>query len=263
MSDHHVSKALQFVEAAPLPPLPGREAAPEAPAKDTLSDIKDQAAIVGSDVISFVSGVTAEQRQDLINSVLLAQLVAKVKVPDSARIYDWYKEYFEVLKQIGWVVQSEQFATYIREGIGFEAHEAIIELATSLLGPASGALAVVKATLGSLQKMKSDSPWITIFNRESQSGQTARFQVSVAEPDQKGGFFVTLMAFGLEAHATLTQVLVFKIHSNKDTLRHFEGKVSINARVLAGIREEVEKKLAAHVASYVRTLPDLGALPKP
>jgi hypothetical protein len=35
---------------------------------------RDQAMVVGSEVVSFVQGITAEQRSDIVNSALLAQL---------------------------------------------------------------------------------------------------------------------------------------------------------------------------------------------
>lgn len=263
MSLEAISKAREYVQAATLPPpIPELEDA-ASPVDQVLSQAKDQAAVVGSDVISFVTGVTAEQRQDLINSALLAQLVAKVEVPDTTNIYEWYQAYFSVLKNIGWVVQVDQFAAYRTSSVGFQAHEAIIALATTLLGPGTGALAIVKATLDALKSMDANSPWMTIFNRESQSGKTARFQVTLAEPDDKNGFLVTLMAFGLEAQSTLTQVLFFKFRSSEDVLKHFEGKVSIDAEVLAGVREDIKKKLAEHVANYVRKLPDLSVLRQP
>jgi hypothetical protein len=251
-----VDKAAEFVRAAALPPIPASLEGVD-PVDVSLSQAKDQATVVGSDVISFVSGVTAEQRQDLINSALLAQLVAKVQVPDGTQIYDWYKSYFEVLKQIGWVIQNEQFATYQTGSEGFEANEAIIGLATTLLGGSPGALAIVKATLDSLRNMDANSPWLTIFNREGQTGETARFQVTLAQPDDRGQFLVTLMAFGLQARSTLTQVLFFKFRSNEAMLKHFSGAVSIDAEVLAAVRDAIRQKLAAHVKAYVRTLPDL------
>ena len=263
MSLEAVSKARDFVQAAPLPPRLAVLEDAASPVDQALSRAKDQAAVVGSDVISFVNGVTTEQRQDLINSALLAQLVAKVEVPDANRIYEWYQSYFTVLKNIGWVVQVDQFATYHTDSAGFQAHEAIIGLATTLLGPGTGALAVVKATLDALKSMDANSPWMTIFNRESQTGKTARFQVTLAEPDDKHGFLVTLMAFGLEARSTLTQVLFFKFRTSEAELKHFEGKVTIDADVLAGVRGDIKSKLADHVASYVRKLPDLSVLRRP
>jgi hypothetical protein len=261
MSGGIAQKALDFVRETTLPAVPeGLESA--GPVDFGLSQAKDQASIVGSDVISFVSGVTAEQRQDLINSALLAQLVAKVQVPDGTKVYDWYKSYFEVLKQIGWVIQIEQFATYAAASDGFEANEAIIGLATTLLGAAPGALAIVKATLDSLKNLGANSPWLTIFNRESQTGETARFQVTVAQPDGQGQFLVNLMAFGLQARSALTQVLFFKFRSNDVVLKHFSGAVSIDSQVLGAVRDTIRQKLADHVKAYVRTLPDLDG-PRP
>ena len=255
---HLVEKAIQTVQAAPLPaPAPAPQNA--APMDLPLAQAKDQAVLVGSSVISFVSGVTAEQRRDLINSMLLAQLVAKKRVPDGAEVYDWYRAFFEVLKQIGWIVQALQFATQ-KAAVGLQTDEAILALATTLLGPGSSSLALVKATLDLLKSMDANSPWMTILNRESQSGQTARFQLAVAEPDDKGGLLVTLMAFALEAHSRLTQFLFFKIHSREDVLKQVAGQISVDAKVLAAVRDQIGEKIAEHVAAYVQILPDFDAL---
>jgi hypothetical protein len=256
-----VEKARVFVNEAVLPAAPGRGLEGTSAVDSALDTGKNQASVVGSDVISFVNGVTAEQRQDLINSVLLAQLVAKVQIPDATKIYDWYNAYFNVLKQVGWLVQDEGFETYHAASEGFEAHEAIIGLATVLLAPNPTALAVVKAALDSLKRMDASSPWLTIFDRESQTAQTARFQVSVASPTKDSQFLVTLMAFGLEARSTLTQVLFFKFHANDALLKHYSGKITIDAQVLAGVRDMIRDKLAAHVSTYVKNLPDLDVNP--
>ena len=45
-----------------------------------FEQIKDQAAVVGSDIVSFVKGVTPERREDIVNCSLLAQLAAKKQV---------------------------------------------------------------------------------------------------------------------------------------------------------------------------------------
>jgi hypothetical protein len=260
-----VEEARQFVREAILPAT--SEAALESveSVDEVLATGKNQAAVVGSDVVSFVSGVTAEQRQDIVKSALLAQLVAKVQVPDGTRIYDWYEAYFKVFRQIGWVVQDQGFAVYRESSEGFEAHEAIIGLATTLLAPNPAALAVVKATLDSLKQIDANSPWLTIFNRESQTAKTARFQITLVEPAaNKNQFLVTLMAFGLEAKSILTQVLFFKFRANQAVLKHFSGRVTVDAEILAGVREDIKQKIAKHVKAYVRALPDLDVkLPAP
>jgi hypothetical protein len=153
-----------------------------------------------------------------------------VTVPDRSKIYDWYAAYFVVLEQVGLVVQSRQFATY-------QASRRMKRCSAwrpTLLGEAPAAVAVVKATLDALKTMSADSPWMTIFNRKSQSGQAAHFQVALAERDDKGQFLVNLMAFGLQARSTLTQILFFKIQTSEDVIKSHSRKGHDRRRHLVG-----------------------------
>ena len=256
-----LDSARSFVAEVELPrPKRARDAAAAPiPIVDQIFDTaKNQAAVVGSEVVSFVSGVTAERRDAIVNSSLLAQLVAKQKVSDPDRIYDWYDAYFDVLTNIGWVIQDKSFAVYHENSQNFEAHKAILAVATTLLGAAPTALALVVSALKALESMNENSPWITVFSRESQNAKTARFQISLAEQDAAGQFFVSLMAFGLEAKSSITQVLFFKAKANDATLRHYAGRVTINTNVLDGISDAIKAKLSAHAGDYIKALPDLA-----
>src|SRR5687767_11507866 len=114
--------ARNYVRRAELPaPRPDLLADTEAgsPAeKKAVTDFvfdkaKDQATVVGSDVVAFVQGLTPEQRQDIVNATMLAQLVAKNKVKEPQTLADvlaWYDEYLNVLDNIGFVVQERDFA---------------------------------------------------------------------------------------------------------------------------------------------------------
>jgi hypothetical protein len=251
-------QARGYVQQAELPaPMRSRDAATIDTLPLSFDTARNEAAVVGADAISFVSGVTAERREAIIDSSLLAQLVAKKKVGATTDIQAWYDAYFDVLANIGWVVQQKDFAEYHQETQNFEAHEAVMAVATTLLSGAPTTLALVKTTLDALHSMSADDPWITIFNRESQSARTAHFRISLAEQDEAGRFFVTLMAFGLEANSTITQVLFFKLTKNAATLRHCSGKVTIDTAVLDALRPDLRAKLVQHSRDYVRKLPDL------
>jgi metacaspase-1 len=263
-----LASAREFLDATPLPSA--RRAAGSARTRAALTEgagdttstaldaAKAQAAVVGADIISFVPGVTVERREAIINSSLLAQLVASRKVSDATRIDEWYNQYFEVLTNVGWVVQDRGFAEYKETGNNFEAHKAIIAVATTLLGAAPAALAIVTSTLEGLRSMNESSPWITIFDRESRSARAARFQIGLAEQDADGQFFVNLMAFSLEARTSMTQVLFFRAKRQDATLRHYSGRVTIDTSVLDGIREGLKTKLLDHALSYISLLPDIS-----
>lgn len=257
MDTLNADQAMKYINKLELPPRPTSPFETVDAFKFDFTEAKNQAMIVGSDIVSFIKGVTPERREDIVNSSLLAQLAAKKLVNDSTRIYDWYNAYFDVLMNIGWVVQSRGFDTYTEASENFQTHEAILQVAASLLGPNAATLAVVKATLAALQSLSTNSPWITLFNRESQSANTARFQVTLAETGNDEQLIVSLMAFGLEAKATLTQVLFFKFQSNTATLKHYSGKVTINPFVLSNVRELIRKKIATYASDYLKALPEL------
>ncbi len=248
------ARSRQFVRAAKLPPPPpatrGGETADEA-----LQAGKVQAAVVGSDLLSFATNVAPQWRQDLINCSLFAQLWAKAEVPDSKRIFDWYEAYFGALQQLGWMVQDQGFAVYVESSQNFSAHQAILKVAEGLLMPSVGSLALVKGTLDALASMDENSPFITLFSRESQQASAARFQISLAEQSDDGGLTVALMAFGLEAKSTLTQVLFFKSLASQATLRHCSGKVSVNTPMLEALRSDLADQLKDHARSFIRKLP--------
>jgi hypothetical protein len=257
MSNVSVSAALEFVRTAELPTVPRGLEALEAVADFDFKKAKDQAMVVGSDIVSFVKGVTEERRRDIVNSALLAQLVANKKVSADVDVLKWYDTYFDALTKIGWVIQSKQFASHVEQSESFAAHEAILAVATILLGPSPAALAVVKATLDAVKSLDKDGPLITLFDRQSQHASSARFQVTLAEQEEGGQFLVTLMAFALKAQARVTQVLFAKFRSGEVKLKHASGSVTINTTVLAAIRPAVEQKLAGVADKFIKGLPDL------
>jgi hypothetical protein len=260
MNSGSVRSALQFIEKSELPPekvdrseLSDRSSGPGS----GLETSAQRTVVVGCDIISFVDGVTPERRQALVNSSLLAQLVAKKRVPNPSRIYEWYDAYFDALGNLGWAVQERGFAVHQQTSENFSAHQAILAVAETLLAGAPASLALVKSTLDALRSMDTTSPWVTLFARESQSANSAKFQVSLVNSDEQGPFGVTMMAFGLEATSTITQVLFFKAKQNSATLRQYSGKITIDTDVLDGIRDGIRKKLLGISENYILSLPDL------
>ena len=77
MSMEKIASARQFVKAAALPEAPPVTLGARALDTFDFDAAKGAGHLVGSDVIAFVKGVTPEQRNDVVNATLLAQLVAQ------------------------------------------------------------------------------------------------------------------------------------------------------------------------------------------
>ncbi len=215
---------------------------------------ENQSIVVGSQLQAFEKGLDERMRQAIQNSVLLAQLVAQMKAPPDD--YEtWYRTYFDVLSRIGWLIQEKSFNSFDSGAAQSDVHEAVLQLAATLMGgPATTAYQIVAATIGALQKLQEGNPAITIFSRETQHEQAAKFQVSVAEKESDGGLGVSLMAFRLQASTTVTQVLFFKFKSEEARLEHLSAKVGINQNVLEQVADAIADKVAKHIDGYVRML---------
>jgi hypothetical protein len=218
---------------------------------------KNQAQVVGSGVFSFSQGVDASVREAISDSALLAQLHANKQVDFSKNAERWFSAYGEVLQNVGWTVQDQGWSDYSAEGTQAEVNEKIVDLLTVALGPGATAVAVIIATVKALKEMAPDSPWITIFNREVQKANMARFQIGLVSTDTNGDVFVNLVACIIRAENNITQVLFFKWKNAHASFKADTQKVSINRPSLTDLGPAIRAKIRAYQADYLSSIKDV------
>lgn len=254
-----------FIRDARLPRMrmPGRRARAAAAAPPIkLKQNEAQTLVVGSGLIIAAERVPVSIREDLINCTLFAQLVASAEVADPSNVTDWYNAYFRALTTLGWAQSDTHFEDYGFRSQNAEAHKAIVPVLEVLLGPGAAALVVVKAALDGLQSMQENTPWITLFDQQSKTEKSARFQVATAEVGADGVLQISLVAFHLTAKSTLTQVLFFKFASSATRLQYSAGNATIYEAALREMRDALAERLSAYRASYVGQV-KLPPLPPP
>ena len=242
-----------FVDGLALPPPPRTRRGGAGSPAPNFDNKGEQALVVGSNIVAFAKGVAPDIREAIVNCSLIAQLAGNRQVPDREDVRAWYACYFEVLSNIGWVIQDRGFSEHHESGAQFEANKAILSVASVLLGPASTAFTLVESTLKAMGAM-SQGPWMTIFRRESQAAKAAKFQVSTVEKGAAGIVRLQLMAFELDASSALTQVLFFKLRTMDVTLRHASGGVVIDDSRLLAIAPRVGERVAAYQSAFIDAL---------
>ena len=251
-----IASAKDFVEQVDLPMAPTQvRDFGEAPSEFVPDPTKEQSLVAGSEVITFTKGVTAERRKAITHSALFAQLVANRKVEDENDMEAWYKAYFEALTHVGWTVQSTDFIAYEATSDQADVHQAVLQIASGVLGQASAGYLLVKASIDALNKLDDGSPWIAVFRRESQKTRSSRFQVGLATEDPQGAFLVTLMAFSLDSSASKTQVLLFRFRAEHATLRKYSGSVTIDDGVLLQVAPLIRQRILTYTRSYIVGIP--------
>lgn len=218
---------------------------------------KNQAQVVGSGVFSFEQGVDAAVRKAISDSALLAQLHANKQVKFDEDPERWFKIYGEVLEHVGWTVQDQGWNDYSADGTQAEVNEKILDLLTVALGASPAALSVITATVNALKDMTPDSPWISIFSREVQKANMARFQIGLVNTDEHGDVFVNLVACIISARNAITQVLFFKWKDAHASFKANTQKVSVNRPSLEELGPTIRNKIRAYQTDYLSSIKDL------
>jgi hypothetical protein len=74
--------------------------------------------VAAASVVSFADGVTGQQKEDLLNSTLLAQLAANHRFDREKDTLNWYEAYRTVLRGVGW---RSEATSAIRSRLGSSA----------------------------------------------------------------------------------------------------------------------------------------------
>ena len=246
-----------FVGNVRLVPAP-RRASPRADAPPVeLRGTDPQALVVGAGLIAAADTVPAATRQDIVDCTLFAQLAATAAAGGTEDVGPWYRAYFGALTALGWAQSDTRFERYEFAGRNAEAHQAVLRVLTALLGPHAAALAIVKAAIDALQSMNENRPWLTLFEQESKTAGSARFQVAAADIEASELLQVALVGFSLKAESQITQVLFFKCGSSAASLEYAAGRATIYEAALAGVRATI----ATRLTDYRRAMIGEIALP--
>lgn len=215
--------------------------------------------VTGSNLIQFPSGVRPEIKSSVALSLLAAQRVAS-NDPVVASPTQWLERHNTVLQNLNWRVEGGGAVTSQFNAINAAVHEAIIPFITAALGGPAAASLIVTA-LQQLKKMDEDSPWITLFDRQSRRFQVTEYQFSVVEV-VGDTVHLKIAAARLDARFGMTQVLFFKIKSQDATFEQANKSLATETAMLVDMNGDLKAKLMTLTKSFIRSLPDellLGA----
>jgi hypothetical protein len=253
-----VATARSFVSASTLPEAPAtRDGAPAAAIALDFDAGRSEAWVVGSQIFSFVEGVSAERRRAITNSALFASLVAN-RAQGLSQTEDWFLAYADALNRLGWVTEEQIRREFAQGGTSVDVHEAVIEFAGAL-GVSGGALALVTAALSAMKKVSGNQPWITLFEKQTHAQEVQGFQIGLVEQEADGRFQVKLMNFALSVKQTQMQVLFVKFANFDLRMNSIGRRVTIDEDVLGAVTPDLVKRLAGYTRSYIAEvgLPDL------
>lgn len=210
------------------------------------------AAVDGNTIATFIDGVTGQQKIDVLNSCLLAQLAANVKFDPQQAPVEWTKYYRGVLENIGWVIPQFTFRQLTTSQARFTMDAVILKLITGLL--TDNEIEAVKATIEALKNLDAGDGRIRIFSQNSTENRVGNFQLDTVGVSAQGTISMKLTAYGFQTNEQVTNVLWFSFGGASTKLQVTRSTLVLNEQVFERLRDPIVTKLGNRAQDYIRGL---------
>ncbi len=217
-----------------------------------VKDGKDQAMIVDKSLISFVSGLSAENRADILESTLLAQLGANSKVSDEKDVIGWYKAYIEILTKVGWTMEGGEVQQFSAKANVVELRAVIIDILKAAFG--ADFLQIVTRALDGIKSLADSNGKIEAFEKNTHSESNGSFQIGVAT--QEGdAVSMNLGTFLITSTSRISHILFIKFTKDETDLQYASGKLTLDQKIYENVRSLVQNKLSGRAVEFVSEIP--------
>jgi len=212
----------------------------------------DAGAVVAGSVLSFVASLSGDARQNVLDSTLLAQLVANTEVKSTEDPAGWYRRYTNVLENVGWVIQGRGFANHEKSSGTLELNKEAFSLLEAIMS--TNKLQVLSKTLDALKNVSDGSQALAIFTGNAASSTSGVFQLGAAEQDPNGNVTLGLGTFYFRTDEHRGRFLFVTWRNEEIGLEFVTEQATLNEKIYAVVKPHVDAKLAERRAQFVQGL---------
>lgn len=215
-------------------------------------DFDGEAYMVGSEVTYIQKNTPARQKQDLLNSKLLAQLAANKEADKLSDAETWYKKYIEVLENIGYAINDFQFVDSSKSSLQLRVDKELIELIGAIL--TGNEIIGLKAAMDSLKSLEDENGKITLFNQNVTDEKGGKFQISAGKINADGNLVVSMGAYYTHKHDDRGNFLWFNWGQLKIEIFAASQVMELDEEIYSSLRDKVIEKLGDHAQSFIHEL---------
>jgi hypothetical protein len=208
-----------------------------------------RAAVNAGSLISFVAGLNAEEKSDVLFSTQLAQRAASAKHDRFAKTEDWYGVYVDVL---GWIGEGFAFTDRGSSSGEFSMDKSALDVIATIA--TGNQLAILVKTLDTLKKLGDDDRALRIFDIQAMTELSGNFQIGAVQKADNDALSLALGAFHFTTSDHRGRFLFWKWGAEEIRFWTAVRKMSLNRVFYAEHRNAVISKLAADAADYVAEL---------
>ena len=159
--------------------------------------------MVGGSLLSFVDGFSFQERQDIMNSLALAQYSADKHLESDALLVDWFDLFSESLMAVGWEVDEDMRSEWPDTGVFYSLEEAVLD-GLKYVNQAS-----LRAALQhSIEMLKLDKVSQDIFESRNRNGSMAHYQFVPCEHRKALGSYMFVSGMKVKSRVNLDNIFI-------------------------------------------------------
>lgn len=222
-----------------------------------LSDLppsnKPQGFVNAGCLTSFTEKLSGQDKADILNSTLLAQLAANKQLNRQEQPQEWYAFYQNVLSKVGWVIQGFSFDDYKPSSNTFTMDNVVLDQLKA--STSSDEMEVLEATIKALQQLQPTDGLAVLFNSQCFKDHAGNFQVQLCTKNQNGQIVIALGTFYFNTSENVTSPFFFWTYHLQQTGVHYAVQTTtLDEQVYAQVRDEIVSKLGTQYQTYVHEL---------
>jgi hypothetical protein len=252
-----------------------------------LTDVKRQqrsANVVAASVVAFADGLYGQQKEDLLNSTLLAQLAANKKYDRARDTLNWYVIYLNVLEKLGWSLEKQRsnggplvperpiahrgdvaglplspgrvsqfrFDQVVVDRPRFTTDMTVLPLLRKRVN--EDAFNTIQAALEALKGLDDRDRRVVIFESSSHNAGRGNFQIVVVSGGPGEELRMTIAAVFFITTERVSRVLSFHFAGSSTQMFQARDTLTLNATVYDAIRDQVLQQLGDQASAYIDEL---------
>jgi len=220
-------------------------------AMESADEGNPAAFVVNKSLVSFVANVGSQNRMDVLNSTLLAQLAANKKFPDEKNLVEWFRTYADVLSKIGWVLAGKDFVNVETSKNLFEVENVVLDILGASLG--GNAMAIITKTIEAFRKLSNADGRLVAFEKNTHTSEKGTFLIASAD-ETNGVVSLSMAGFVVSSTEQIQRILFFKSTKEKTALQVATRTGTLNTDTYGLVRNDILTKLGITVNEFIADL---------
>jgi len=211
-----------------------------------MIQLQENGPVADKSLIYLVSGMSEENKAEMLESALFAQLGAKARVSPESDAIGWYKAYNDTLSKKGWTVEGGEVQQFASTGSVPEIQNAITDILMNAFGGAF--VPIADNAIDAIRVLAAASGKNGVY--EKNGSGAGSFQIAVARQDGQH-LSINLGTLLLSSSNKIRQMLFLRFTREVNALSYISGKMTPDQIVYEHTRKLIQQKLSEKAAQLV------------